>query len=261
MSANLKPCGRGSRPSFTLIELLVVIAIIAILAALLLPALHTARAKAHDAVCRSNLKQISLVYELYASSYNDYAPLGYYSDYQGNYYTAKMAPHGTLYYMQQADLVNKPEVFYCPSEKNDNFKFDRLAKDGVYVNRQWNWTVSAARFSYSQRPGIYSPDTNGRTFSGSFPAMNRLRQYAGKAITADRCSHGLSGTDQSLTQNHVHWINVLGADGSVRNIMKSAFSYKLAQIPNAAFSAANNTLILSEENAADPGLFNIFDKN
>lgn len=78
------PEKRGKQNKFTLIELLVVIAIIALLAAMLLPALNQVREKAGAVKCAGSLKQMGTAEQMYASQFDGYGVYNSYSDSSGS---------------------------------------------------------------------------------------------------------------------------------------------------------------------------------
>ena len=133
---------------FTLIELLVVIAIIAILAAMLMPALSTARMRGQQASCCSNLRQLGNYVAFYCTANDDFIPPAYW-DNTGTWYDL-LLDAGSL----AAAKVKSGKMYRCPGDADPKILSKVTADVGQrFLDAHAGWEMS---YRYNRAAGYFA---------------------------------------------------------------------------------------------------------
>ena len=155
-------CSNRHLCGFTLIELLVVIAIIAVLAAILFPALATAREKARQASCESNIKQLMTALILYTQDYDSAYPRveqldpsvleGLVSQ-SGNPLAALLVvnPQALIWSGMLNPYTKESQILFCPSSTHNLMRTDPL---GFTFDGMTDTPVNTAQLSIGMNPSL-----------------------------------------------------------------------------------------------------------
>jgi prepilin-type N-terminal cleavage/methylation domain-containing protein/prepilin-type processing-associated H-X9-DG protein len=152
------------RKAFTLIELLVVIAIVLLLAALLMPALKSARASAQRAYCMNNLRQIATAIIIYCDDYN------------GSIIAFENCPLGCSIWAERLFPANsKSAIYRCPSD-------EKFQPTDLWMNISYGVCNGLSYGTTANDPfaGPY-----GLVTGGAWPRLEQIPQPASFAMVAD----------------------------------------------------------------------------
>ena len=219
------------KKKFTLIELLVVIAIIAILAAMLLPALNNARAKAKTSSCMNQIKTLGTGAQFYAQEFDGYLPPCYGAAYyaQWSYYlgpyiginTTMAGPVETITHRrgpnsQRHIYKSNGQLYYCPAlDLNTHLVPSNLAYTTTTYVANW----------YANRITHETSAANDNSANWTKLGKKPLHRASDAALYGeyDRIHYQKYMSELDYSQ-HMNTTNVVFADGHAENIKKTAAS-------------------------------------
>ena len=225
-------CSGVKHTCFTLIELLVVIAIIAILAGMLLPALNSAREKGRSANCISNLKQMSLVNQQYATEFGYFVPHGT-SNYPHHIYNwgsnyswyLALCKYGNLKwqtgpYSAEGYPAKTPAIYTCPSSKDPVQGGVNVGGVGTNYGMRLDWSLPVMGYTYNHQlvgAGMWKPI---RTIEFKQPSESFFLADGNTGYTDQYDSTGklVKGSSSTIAWRHGGMANASWLDGHVSSV-------------------------------------------
>ena len=233
--------GKQRTTAFTLIELLVVVAIIALLVAIMLPALNRARESARRAVCLNNQRQLALGFTYYSLDFEGRIPPAvwgnnavwtchfYYPDWESidsRYWDGTWGGMkgwtgmGLLLY---AEYLPDPsvQVYYCPSQKVDLYTYE-----GGWVSPPagWNWREGGYLYRVFNQ-------ASGRIPQADVDALQKIRldrlDQAMIALTTDICTSWYYENLEFWAHKTPVSLNVAYSDGHAESVQIPQDVYEL----------------------------------
>jgi len=227
-SSLISPTSYLKRKNFTLIELLVVIAIIAILAGMLLPALKSARDKAHGVTCTGNLKTLSTGILAYSDENN-----GWFGPINKNSSSSKIYPY---IWVNQLYVSN-----YIPAKNRDLRRYNAMT--GTKVDDKFTsvlacpfavwgeplktgWSLGSASYA----SGDYGFNYSLTSGANGFHRISTIKNPSGRMVLADANYHVITSNkyptvsgNYVVSYRHNGFANVMAGEGSIQTTKQTGF--------------------------------------